>query len=174
MLTIGEQIKIQRESRGWSQQVLAERLKISRQSISTWEQGTTLPSFANVLLLSDTFNVTIDELIRGDDRLVKTLKRPVTAPLGLIAVSGLGIAIPLAIGMLSLGVSVATMTDWVQTPVLVGVLVLMGLIYRQQRQRSAPLTRVVIGLAIVILALLLLPQMADVLIGFGDGLRTQG
>lgn len=52
-MTIGEQLKKQREQRGWSQQILAQRLNISRQSISKWEQGSALPSFANIILLSD-------------------------------------------------------------------------------------------------------------------------
>ena len=80
-MKIGEQLKIQREQRGWSQQILADHLKISRQSVSKWEQGTALPSFANVVLISDLFNLTMDELVRDDTDLRRTFDRPVTGPL---------------------------------------------------------------------------------------------
>lgn len=170
-MEIGEQLKQQREQRAWSQQDLADRLKISRQSISKWEQGTALPSFANIMLLSEVFGVTIDELIRGDARLLKRLERPVTGPLGLIMLGGLGLAILLAPLLLSLRVSVGTMTNWAQTPLFVGIIGLLVLVYQRQRQGRYPLSRWVIGLAVLILALLLVPQIADAIIGFGAGLR---
>lgn len=168
-MKIGEQLKQQRGQRAWSQQDLADRLKISRQSISKWEQGTALPSFANIILLSEVFGVTIDELIRGDARLLKRLERPVTGPLSLIILGSLGLAILLAPLLLSLRVSVGAMTDWAQTPLFVGIIGLLVLVY--QRQGRYPLSRWVIGLAVLIMTLLLVPQVADTIIGFGAGLR---
>lgn len=173
-MKIGEQLKIQREQRGWSQQILADRLKISRQSVSKWEQGTALPSFANVVLISDLFNLTIDDLVRDDTDLRRTFDRPVTGPLGLIVVGGLGVAIPLAVVALALGIHTATLLDWVQTPLLIGVIILLGLIYRNQQRRQYALSRVVIAVAIAVLGLLLMPQITDFIIGFWNGLRAQG
>lgn len=173
-MTIGEQLKKQREQRGWSQQILAQRLNISRQSISKWEQGSALPSFANIILLSDIFGVTIDELIRGDDRLIQSLEQPPVRPLGLVVVISLGIAILGAFILLGVRISVTTVTDWIQTPVLLGTMVLLGLIYQRQRQHVYPLSRVTLGVAVVVLTLLLLPQMMDIALGFWAGLREQG
>ena len=173
-MKIGEQLKIQREQRGWSQQILADRLKISRQSVSKWEQGTALSSFANVVLISDLFNLTIDDLVRDDTDLRRTFDRPVTGPLGLIVVGGLGMAIPLAVVALALGIHTATLLDWVQTPLLVGVIILLGLVYRNQQRRQYALSRVVIAVAIAVLGLLLMPQITDFIIGFWNGLRAQG
>ncbi|NLR11903.1 helix-turn-helix transcriptional regulator [Levilactobacillus tujiorum] len=154
--------------------MLAQRLNISRQSIYKWEQGRALPSFANVILLSDIFGVTIDELIRGDDQLIRSLVQPPVRPLGLVVVISLGIAILGAFILLGVRISVTTVTDWIQTPILLGTMVLLGLIYQRQRQHIYPLSRVALGVAVIVLTLLLLPQVMDIALGFWAGLREQG
>ncbi|MCO8286428.1 helix-turn-helix domain-containing protein [Tetragenococcus halophilus] len=73
-MKIGEQIKNQREMKNWSQQELADKLHISRQSISKWEQDIALPSFANIVAISDLFAISLDELIRGDEELMNKFK----------------------------------------------------------------------------------------------------
>nr|WP_211089020.1 helix-turn-helix transcriptional regulator [Levilactobacillus tujiorum] len=153
---------------------MAQRLNISRQSIYKWEQGRALPSFANVILLSDIFGVTIDELIRGDDQLIRSLVQPPVRPLGLVVVISLGIAILGAFILLGVRISVTTVTDWIQTPILLGTMVLLGLIYQRQRQHIYPLSRVALGVAVIVLTLLLLPQVMDIALGFWAGLREQG
>ncbi len=55
-----------RRAQGWSQEELAERLDISRQAISRWENGTALPDVQNVLQLSKLFCVTTDYLLNDD------------------------------------------------------------------------------------------------------------
>ncbi|GAA5423180.1 helix-turn-helix domain-containing protein [Tetragenococcus halophilus] len=73
-MKISEQIKKQREMKHWSQQELADKLHISRQSISKWEQDVALPSFANIVAISDLFEISLDELIRGDEELMNKFK----------------------------------------------------------------------------------------------------
>ena len=58
-------IKFRKEN-GWSQEDLAEKLDVSRQSISRWENGTALPDAQNVLQISKLFNVTTDYLLNDD------------------------------------------------------------------------------------------------------------
>ena len=58
-------IKLRKE-KGWSQEDLAERLDVSRQAISRWENGTALPDSSNVLQLSKLFHVTADYLLNDD------------------------------------------------------------------------------------------------------------
>lgn len=53
---------------GFTQEDLAERLNISRQSISKWERGEALPDIENLIELSKLYGVTIDELINSDLR----------------------------------------------------------------------------------------------------------
>ena len=56
-----------RKQKGLSQADLAEALDVSRQAISRWEVGATLPSTENLLALRDLYGVTLDELLYGED-----------------------------------------------------------------------------------------------------------
>lgn len=55
-----------RKSNGWSQEDLAEKLNISRQAISRWENGSALPDAQNILQISKLFDVTADYLLNDD------------------------------------------------------------------------------------------------------------
>ena len=55
-----------RKSNGWSQEDFAEKLNISRQSISRWENGTALPDAQNLLQISKLFGVSADYLLNDD------------------------------------------------------------------------------------------------------------
>lgn len=61
-----EKIITFRKKLGWSQEDLAEKMNVSRQAISRWENGTALPDAQNVLQLSKLFNVTTDYLLNDD------------------------------------------------------------------------------------------------------------
>ena len=63
-MTIGEKISKLRQGKGLSQEQLAEKLCVSRQSISKWEMDQALPQIDNVLQLSDIFKVSVDTLLR--------------------------------------------------------------------------------------------------------------
>lgn len=56
-----------RKSRGLSQEELGQELEVSRQTISKWESGQSYPDFQRLVLLSDYFDMTLDELVRGLD-----------------------------------------------------------------------------------------------------------
>lgn len=49
---------------GYSQEALAEKLNVSRQAVSKWELGTTLPETDKVIAISDFFNVSTDYLLK--------------------------------------------------------------------------------------------------------------
>lgn len=55
-----------RKAKGWSQEDFAEKLDVSRQAISRWENGTALPDAQNVLRISKLFNVTTDYLLNDE------------------------------------------------------------------------------------------------------------
>ena len=55
-----------RKANGWSQEDFAEKMEISRQAISRWENGTALPDAQNILRISKLFNVTTDYLLNDD------------------------------------------------------------------------------------------------------------
>ena len=58
---LGEKIKELRKENKLSQEELAEKLCVSRQSISLWENGQTVPSFDKIVALADFFNLYIDK-----------------------------------------------------------------------------------------------------------------
>ena len=58
-------IKLRKDKR-ISQEELAEMLSVSRQAVSRWEMGSTLPDMNNIIKLSDIFDVSIDSLVRDD------------------------------------------------------------------------------------------------------------
>lgn len=68
-MTFGERVKSERERKGWSQTELAEKIHVSRQSVSKWETGKSLPSIEVLIDLSDLFGITIDEMLRSDREL---------------------------------------------------------------------------------------------------------
>lgn len=65
-MTLPEKIVSLRKARGWSQEDFAEKLNISRQAISRWENGTALPDAQNILQISKLFEVTTDYLLNDD------------------------------------------------------------------------------------------------------------
>lgn len=62
-MNIGEKIYNLRQEKGWSQDELAEKLSVSRQSVSKWESGKTLPDSDKIILLSGLFSVSTDFLL---------------------------------------------------------------------------------------------------------------
>ncbi|WP_323703468.1 helix-turn-helix transcriptional regulator [Mammaliicoccus sp. Dog046] len=58
-----------------SQEDLAEKIYVSRQTISNWERGKTYPDIESLLLLSDTFDVSLDYLVKGD---IKAMERKIS------------------------------------------------------------------------------------------------
>ena len=65
-MTMGEHICALRTARGLSQGDLAERLDVSRQSVSKWETDASVPDLDKLVKLSQTFGVTLDELVHGE------------------------------------------------------------------------------------------------------------
>ena len=65
-MDISNQIKKRRTDMGLSQEELAERIYVSRQTISNWETDKTYPDIQSLLLLSILFDTTIDVLVKGD------------------------------------------------------------------------------------------------------------
>ena len=62
-MTIGSRIQALRKERGMSQEELANKLSVSRQTVSQWETGQTAPSIDNIYTLKDIFGVSFDALM---------------------------------------------------------------------------------------------------------------
>lgn len=65
-MELPEQLKANRERLGLSQEDVAHEIYVSRQTMSSWENGKTYPDVHSLLLLSKVFGVSIDELVKGD------------------------------------------------------------------------------------------------------------
>lgn len=73
-MELGGQIKRYRTRLGLSQEELADRIFVTRQSVSNWENGRTYPDLQSLLRLSDLFGLSLDELIKGD---IETMKEEI-------------------------------------------------------------------------------------------------
>ncbi len=62
-MMLGEKLQYLRKSKGMSQEQLAEKLAVSRQAVSKWELGESLPDTNKILLISKIFGVTTDYLL---------------------------------------------------------------------------------------------------------------
>jgi len=62
-MTIAEKIKQLRKDNNMTQEDLAEKLNVSRQTISKWETNITIPDADNIVAISKLFNITTDELL---------------------------------------------------------------------------------------------------------------
>ncbi|ANE46470.1 XRE family transcriptional regulator [Paenibacillus swuensis] len=70
-MIFGEKLKTERTKKGWTQEEFAEKLFVSRQSVSKWENGQNYPSIEMVIKISDMLGLTIDELLRSDEELTR-------------------------------------------------------------------------------------------------------
>ncbi|MED0973502.1 helix-turn-helix transcriptional regulator [Bacillus paramycoides] len=69
-MNLGSQLKKFRESKSFSQEDVARKVGVTRQAVYKWESNKSYPDIDNLILLSELYEVTIDELIKGseDDR----------------------------------------------------------------------------------------------------------
>ena len=70
-MTFNEKLLSLRRKSSFSQEELAEKLAVSRQAVSRWEMGETMPDAKNLLELSDIFGVSVDSLLRDEKQIGK-------------------------------------------------------------------------------------------------------
>lgn len=76
-MKLSEKIALQRKRKGWSQEELAFRLEVSRQAVSKWEIGNSVPDIDNVLKMSQLFGCSTDYLLKENDG-EESIEEPVT------------------------------------------------------------------------------------------------
>lgn len=72
-MELGTQMKKYRNELGLSQDALAEKVYVSRQTISNWETGKNYPDVNSLIRMSEVFNVTVDALLKGDVEEIKEM-----------------------------------------------------------------------------------------------------
>ena len=70
-MELGKQIKMHRQEEQLSQEELADRVYVSRQTISNWENDKSYPDVNSLVLLSEIFQISLDNLIKGDIEVMK-------------------------------------------------------------------------------------------------------
>ena len=65
-MDFGSKLAALRKAQGWNQEELAARMEVSRQAVSKWESGQSLPEMEKVLQLCDLFHVSTDTLLRPE------------------------------------------------------------------------------------------------------------
>ena len=73
-MEIGKKLKEARLNRDLTQEVIAEKLNVSRQTISNWENEKSYPDIISVIELSNLYSISLDDLLKGDDAMIEHLK----------------------------------------------------------------------------------------------------
>lgn len=118
-MTIEERIQALRKSKGLSQEQLAEILGVSRQAVSKWESGQSLPEIEKLISMSELFEATIDYILKGESASVPDSSHG-AARLGSQIVSAVA-AMLLAVGIIA---AVGQLSDGASTMDIYGGLVI--------------------------------------------------
>lgn len=73
-MEIGKKLKEARMSSGLTQERVAEEIAVSRQTISNWENEKSYPDIVSVIRLSSLYSISLDELLKGDIKMMEHLE----------------------------------------------------------------------------------------------------
>ena len=72
-MEIGRKLKEVRMKSNLTQEQVAEKLFVSRQTISNWENERSYPDIISIIRLSDLYSISLDELLKGDQKMMEHL-----------------------------------------------------------------------------------------------------
>lgn len=78
-MEIGSKLRQARQRTGMTQEQVAREIHVSRQTISNWETGKSLPDVLSVIALSDLYLVSLDELLKGDANMLHHIEESTNA-----------------------------------------------------------------------------------------------
>ena len=73
-MEIGKKLKDARMKSGFTQETVAEKLHVSRQTISNWENEKSYPDIISVIALSDLYSISLDDLLKRDWEMMEHLE----------------------------------------------------------------------------------------------------
>ena len=76
-MNIGDKIKNAREENKLTQTQASESLMVSRQTISNWENGKSLPDILSVIRMSELYQISLDELLKGDKAMMDKIEKDI-------------------------------------------------------------------------------------------------
>lgn len=74
-MELAAKLKLQREKRNLSQEEVAKNIKVSRQTISNWETGKTLPDINSLILVSNLYETSLDFMLKGDEEYMNKIEK---------------------------------------------------------------------------------------------------
>ena len=72
-MEIGKKLKDARMKSGFTQEMVAEKINVSRQTISNWENEKSYPDIISVIELSSLYSISLDDLLKGDEKMMEHL-----------------------------------------------------------------------------------------------------
>lgn len=76
-MNLNEKLIKLRKDNNLTQDELAEKLYISRQTVSNWENGRTYPDIETLILISNKFNISLDDLLKTDKKVVRDIDKKI-------------------------------------------------------------------------------------------------
>ena len=73
-MEIGKKLKDARMRSGFTQESVAEKVNVSRQTISNWENEKSYPDIISVIEFSNLYSISLDELLKGDEKMMEHLE----------------------------------------------------------------------------------------------------
>ena len=73
-MEIGKKLKDARMKSGFTQEMVAEKINVSRQTISNWENEKSYPDIISVIELSSLYSISLDDLLKGDEKMMEHLE----------------------------------------------------------------------------------------------------
>lgn len=141
-MNIGEKIRNAREENNLTQAQAAESLMVSRQTISSWENGKSLPDILSVIRMSDLYKMSLDELLKGDKAMMEKIEKDAEiqkVERKLIKYSAIGIFLWVVIFILHLIVDGNPIIDFLYgaTPgLLLAVTILSFILYLDKQKNN--------------------------------------
>lgn len=76
-MNLATRLKQKRNDLQLTQEEIAEKIHVSRQTISNWENGRNLPDINSLVLISEIYAISLDELMKGDPKMVKQFDKKI-------------------------------------------------------------------------------------------------
>ena len=74
MNNFGEKLKMLREQTDITQEEVSQKLNVTRQSVSNWENNKNYPDLTTLVTLSQLYNISLDDLLKDENNVVKSMK----------------------------------------------------------------------------------------------------
>lgn len=136
-MEIERKLKDARLNSGFTQEQVAENIMVSRQTISNWENGKSLPDIVSVMNMSDLYQISLDELLKGDQKMKEKIVKDVNVAKGnkrLILTTGILVLVVAVVYLISIFVG-GVFRDFCESAVrwvLLGIGVACGTAYISQ------------------------------------------